>query len=236
MKRKLLLSTLTLLTASLLAASAAPKDDVLAAAKKLSEQSNYSWKSTIEVAGGQGGRMGGPTEGKTEKSGLTWLSMTRGESTMVAVLKGQKGALKVQDEWQSLSDAASEEQGPGRWLSRMLQAFKAPAAQAEEVAGYVKEFKKDGDALAGELTEEGAKSLLTMGGRGAGSTLEVSGAKGSVKFWLKDGLLHKWELKLAGKVSFNGNEREVDRTTTVEIKDIGSTKIEVPEAAQKKLS
>ena len=236
MKRNILFATLAVLTGSLVAANAAPKDDVMAAAKKLADQSNYSWKSTVDVAGGQGGRMGGPTEGKTEKGGLTWLSMTRGENTMVAVLKGDKGALKTQDGWQSVSEAAADDQGPGRWLGRMLQTFKAPAAQAEDVAGKTKELKKDGDAIASDLTEDGAKSLLTMGGRAGGNTPEISDAKGSVKFWIKDGVLHKWELKVKGKVSFNGNDREVDRTTTVEIKDIGSTKIEVPEEAQKKLS
>ena len=40
---------------------------------------------------------------------------------------------------------------------------------------------------------------------------------------------------MQGKVSFNGNDRDVDRTTTVEIKDIGSTKVQVPDDAKKKL-
>ena len=43
-------------------------------------------------------------------------------------------------------------------------------------------------------------------------------------------------LKPAFKVSFNGNDRDVDRTTTIEIKDIGSTKVEVLDDAKKKLS
>ena len=236
MKRNVPVLTLALLAGSLLALNAAPKDDVIAATKKLADKSNYSWKSTVDVAGGQGGRMGGPTEGKTEKGGCTRLSMTRGENTLLAVLKGDKGAIKAGEEWQSLTEAAADDQGPGRWLARMLQAFKTPAAQAEEVAGKTKELKADGGAIAGELTEDGAKSLLTMGGRGGANAPEVSGAKGSVKFWLKDGVLSKWETKVQGKVSFNGNGRDVDRTTTVEIKDIGTTKVEVPEGAQKKLS
>ncbi len=236
MKRNVLFTTLALLAGALLAAQAAPKDDVLAAAKKLGDQSNYSWKSTVEVAGGQGGRMGGPTEGKTEKGGVTWLSMTRGENTMLAVLKGDKGALKTQDGWQSVTEAAADEQGPGRWLGRMLQTFKAPAAQVEEIAGKTKELKQDGDVIAGDLTEDGAKDLLTLGGRGGANAPEISGAKGSVKMWLKDGLLHKYELKVQGKITWNGNDRDVDRTTTVEIKDIGSTKIEVPAEAQSKMS
>jgi hypothetical protein len=118
----------------------------------------------------------------------------------------------------------------------MLQSFKAPAAQAEDLAGKAKEIKKDGDAYAGDLTDEGAKALLTFGGRGGANAPEVSGAKSSVKFWIKDGVLAKYELKVKGTVSFNGNDREVDRTTTVEIKDIGTTKVAVPEDAKKKMS
>jgi hypothetical protein len=57
-----------------------------------------------------------------------------------------------------------------------------------------------------------------------------------VKFWIKDGVLSKYEFKVTGKVSFNGNDRDVDRTTTVEIKDVGTTKVEVSDEAKKKLS
>ena len=43
------------------------------------------------------------------------------------------------------------------------------------------------------------------------------------------------EFKVTGKVDFNGNEIDVDRTTTVEVKEVGTTKVNVPEAAKKKL-
>ena len=36
-------------------------------------------------------------------------------------------------------------------------------------------------------------------------------------------------------MSFNGNDIDVDRDTTVEFKDIGSTKITVPDDVKKKL-
>jgi hypothetical protein len=38
-----------------------------------------------------------------------------------------------------------------------------------------------------------------------------------------------------GKVDFNGNEVDLDRDTTVEIKDIGTTKVTVPAEAKKVL-
>ena len=75
-----------------------------------------------------------------------------------------------------------------------------------------------------------------MAGGRAATLPSRAGAKGSAKFWLKDGALSKYEFKAKGKMTFNGEEREIDRTTTVEIKDVGSAKVSVPEAAKKKIS
>jgi hypothetical protein len=234
MKAPIPFTTITLLAGALLAANAAPKEDVTAAAKALADKSNYAWKQTVENAGG-GGAGGGTSEGKIEKDGLLWLSLAMRDNKIEALRQGNKGALKTPEGWQSMSEVAGGDSGPATYAARRLQTYKAPAVQAEELAGKVKELKQDGDVYAGELTEEGAKSLLTFGGRGGGNAPEVSGAKGAVKFWVKDGVLAKYEIKVQGKVSFNGNDRDVDRTTTIEIKDIGSTKIEVPEEAKKKL-
>src|SRR5258708_39240209 len=115
MKKSILFGAITLIAGSLLAASS---DDVKAAAKKLADQSNYSWKTTVAVpegGGGGGGRFRpGPTEGKTEKDGCTVLTMTRGENKMEAVLKSGKGALKTsQGDWKSLSEATADDSGGG---------------------------------------------------------------------------------------------------------------------------
>lgn len=234
MKRNLLISGLVLLAGSLLAEDA--KQTIITAAKKLADTDNYSWKQTTENAGG-GGFGGGASEGKTQKGGYTWLSMTMRDNTIEAVKKGDKGAIKGENGWRSLSEATSGDRGPGTFMARRLQNFKAPAAQAEQLAGEVKDLKQDGDTYSGDLTEDGAKSLLMFGGRGrgGGNGPEISGAKASVKFWVKDGVLTKYETHVKGSVSFNGNERDVDRTTTVEIKEVGSTKLTVPADAEKKM-
>lgn len=233
MKKILLFSATLLLAGSLLAADSSPKDDVTAAAKKLGDQANYSWKTTVVVPEGSRFRPG-PTEGKTEKDGFTQLTMSFGENTTQAVLKGNKGAVTNRDGgWQSLADLENSE-GAGRFLGRMLQSFKTPAMQAAELATGAKELKKEGDAYSGELTEDGAKALLAF--RGRPDSVTISNAKGSVKFWLKDGTLSKFETKVTGKVTFEGNDRDVDRATTVEIKDVGTTKVEVPTDAKKKLT
>jgi hypothetical protein len=227
MKRQLLFGTIMMLATSLLAADA--KDEVKTAAKKLADAGGYSWKTTVE--GGNARFRPGPSDGQAAKDGLLHLTMTRGDNKIEAYLKGEKGAVKMMDEWQSLSEAGEGDGAQARaFLVRMLKAYKAPAAQAEDLASKAKELKKEEGAYSGDLTEEGAKELLTRG-RG-----EASDAKGSVKFWLKDGQLSKYEFKLQGKISFNGNDVDIDRTTTIEIKDIGSAKVEIPDDAKKKLS
>jgi hypothetical protein len=57
-----------------------------------------------------------------------------------------------------------------------------------------------------------------------------------VKFWIQDGALTKYEVKVQGRVTAGDREADVNRTTTVEIKDAGSTKLEVPAEAKQKMS
>jgi hypothetical protein len=227
-----LLTAVTMLTASTAALYAAPKDDVAAAAKKLADADNYSWKSTTE------GGFSSTAQGQTQKDGLTHVSSTFGDNSVEIVLKGDKGALKTDDGWKAAAEVAND-QGPQRFIGRMIQNFKSPATQAKELAERTAELKKADDAWAGDLTEEGAKSLMTFGRRGAGANANaptIAKARGSAKFWVNaDGVLTKFQYNVKGTLTINGEDRDVDRTTTIEIKDIGSTKVEVPAEAKSKL-
>lgn len=247
MKRFASLGTCLAFAAFTIAAQAGPADDVKAAAKKLADSGGYSWKSTVDSAGGGGGGGGGrfgggPTEGKISKEGTACLSMTRGDTKTEAVVQGTKAAVKTQEGWQSLEELRANAGGGGGrgrgGFTRTLQNFRAPAAEAEDLVSKARELAMADGAYSGELTTEGAKSLLSFGrgGAGGGGGPEVSDPKGHVKFWVKDGVLTKYQYHVQGRVSFNGNERDVDRTTTVEIKDVGSTTVQVPEEAKKKLS
>jgi hypothetical protein len=78
---------------------------------------------------------------------------------------------------------------------------------------------------------------MTFGRRpGGGQAPAISNAKGSVKFWIKDGVLTKYQFKLQGTMNRNGEDMDIGRTTTVEIKDVGATKVTVPEEAKNKMS
>jgi len=240
MKKLILCSTALIVATSLFAADA--KEEVGAAAKKLGEQANYSWTTTVVVPEGSPFRPG-PTEGKVEKDGTMHVKSTRGDTTTEVVKKGDKTAFTNRDgEWQSLAEAESQDGGGGgRFRGAMVRNMQTPAQQATNIIAGVKEFKKDGEAFAGDLTEDAAKRLMQFrggrgGGAGGGEGPTISDAKGSAKFWIKDGVLSKFEFKVSGKMEFNGNQMDQDRTTTVEIKDVGKTKVEVPEAAKAKLS
>lgn len=239
MKRIVLLSIGVLLAWPAIAAETNPKTEVADAAKKLAAQPNYSWKTTVTVPETAMFRPG-PSEGKTEKDGLSWMSITTfDENKMEFYIKGDKAAVKNPDGvWQSKAEATegADEFGPAMFVAGLLDNFKTPAVQAEELVGKTKSLEKSGEVYSGELTEEGAKGLLVWRPRAGGWTPEVKGAKGTVKFWVKDGMLTKFVYSLEGKIVFGDDERDISRTTTVEIKDVGTTKIDLPEEAKKKMS
>ena len=224
----------TMMAGSLIAADASPREIMTNAAVKLGGTTNYAWKAVVVVPEDAPFKPG-PTDGKTEKDGFTCFSMTFFDNKMQVIAKGDKRAVTDQEgNWKSLAEIDKEE-GPGRFIGMLARNLKTPAKEAAELAGYAKELKLEGDAYASDLTEAGAKALQSFGPASGDGAVAVSNAKGSVKFWLKDGALTKYEFKLKGSIKFGDNEFPNERTTTVEIKDVNATKVEVPEAAKKKL-
>jgi len=221
-----LIITLTLLASTRIFA-ADPKDDIAAAAKRLGEQSSYSWKTTVVVPESAQFKPG-PTEGKTEKDGFTYVTLSFGNNLTEAVMKGDRAAVTDQDGNWKLASELENAEGQTRFLGRMLRNLKTPAAQASDLLSATEAWKKDGDAYSAALTEDGAKKQFRFG--------QPQNPKGSVKFWVKDGTLTKFEVKVSAKMDFNGNEIDASRTSTTEIKDIGATKVNPPAEAKKKLS
>ncbi|MFM1770251.1 MAG: Intracellular endo-alpha-(1-_5)-L-arabinanase [Verrucomicrobiota bacterium] len=234
MKTLLSLSLLCCLAAGVQAADDLAAE-VKAAAQQLAGKSGYAWTSTPKSDGQQRFRQG-PTEGRLEKDGWTHTKSTMGDSEVEVLRKGDRGAVKREGEWRTLADLEEDERGA--WFARRIRNAKAPAAEAGEMAGNTKGLARaEGGAYAGELTQEAAEALLSWGGRRPNAP-GVQNAKGSVKFWLKDGLLTKYEYTLSGtfKRPDNDEETKMERTVTVEIKDVGTTKVPLPDDVKQKLS
>ena len=103
------------------------------------------------------------------------------------------------------------------------------------MAAQAQKLKAGTNGIVGDLTEDGAKALPTFRGGGNGDGPTVTNPQGSVPFWIADGKLSKYQYHVTGTLNFNGNDRDVDRTATTEVKDLNTTKIEVSDDAKKKL-
>lgn len=236
MKKNILFSMMVLAAGSVMAA---PKDDVSAAAKALGDAASYTWQTTMDF-GPNSQFQPGPTDGKTEKDGYTDVKSSFGDNSSEFVRKGTNAVVKTDDGWKTAAELLQGGGGGGfdmtTFAARTAQNFQSPAAQAAELAGFAGELKVDGDKITGDLTADGAKSLLAFrGGRRGGGGNGPSNAKGTVTFWLADGKLTKFQSHVTGTVSFGGQDRDMDRTTTTTISNVGSTKVEVPDDAKKKL-
>ena len=225
------------------------KDDVKAAAAALGSAANYTWQTTVDM-GANSPFQPGPTDGKTEKDGYTTVSMSFGDNTSMIVLKGTNAAVQSPDNgWQTVAEASQGDGGgggfnPGMFAVRQAQNIKLPAVEAVDLAGLASDLKADGGKITGALTEDGAKGLASFGGRGrrgggpggpGGGGPQITNPKGTVTFWVTDGKLTKYSFHVTGTMNRGDQDMEIDRTTTVTVKDVGTTKVEVPADAKKKL-
>ncbi len=245
MLQRIMITTLSLLAFSAAIVQADPKDDIQAALQKLADGGNYSWTQTVE-----GGFRRGPQEGKTQ-DGTTWISVQMRDNTYELVTNGDKAAVKTDDGWKSkkeLADAAANDDGgggppsPERMLMFMVQNVRTPATMSKDLVSKLDNIQKTDDGFSADLTPDAAKEQLTFRRRRPTTNpdanapqIDVQNPKGSIKFSIKDGSLSKIEIHVTGTVSFNGNDNDVDRTTTIEIKDVGTTKIDLPADAKAKL-
>jgi hypothetical protein len=236
MKRVLVIGIIGLLAQTLTAADPTPKEKVANATKQLGEKPNYSWTTTTKEADGSSGRSG-PIAGKADKGGLTFLSFSISGIPVEVYMKGEKGAAKALEGWQTFDEIA-ETSGTAAAVVRFLRSYKAPDVESADLSDKVKEVKEADGTLSGELNEEAVKELLIRGARRreGQEVPKVADPKGSVKFWIQDGLLTKYEINVQGKITAGDRDSEVNRTTTVEIKDAGATKLEVPAEAKQKMT
>lgn len=231
-KPLLIVALLSLATSLSFAADA--RDKITAAAKQLGAKPGYSWTTTTRESDGRGGPLG-PIDGKTEKSGLTWLSFVVGGLPVEVYMQGTNGTAKAFEGWQTFDEVARTGASPAAVI-RYLRSYQTPATESAALAGKIKELKPVDDALAGDLPEDAVKEMLLIGARRReGQEPQTADTKGSIKFWLQDGALTKYEINVQGKVTSGDRESVINRTVKVEIKDVGVTKLEVPAEAKQKM-
>lgn len=110
----------------------------------------------------------------------------------------------------------------------------------EELAVIVSSHDKlavEGEVVTGTLTDLGAQLLLVRDGQAAITPVR---AAGTFKLWLHDGVVVKYQVRLEGilSVEANGLRREivVHQTTDTALRNLGTTKVDVPDQARLKLT
>ena len=217
-------------------AADSPQEKLTKATRELADKPNYSWTTTTKEGDGSSGRLG-PIDGKSEKQGITFLSFAVGGVPVEVFLKADKGAARALEGWMTLDEIA-QTSGTAAAVVRFLKSYKTPATHSAELARQLKDAKEEEGVVSGELKEDAIKELLLLGTRrrDGQEAPTISDAKGAARFWIKEGALTKYEINAKGKVAAGDRTMDIDRTLTVELKEVGSTKIEVPTEAQQKLS
>lgn len=120
--------------------------------------------------------------------------------------------------------------------SNLQKTLSRPHDEVGIIVATASDLQMDGAVVSGKLSETAARLLLVHPGQPEIFPLR---AAGTFRFWLRNGTLAKYEVKLEGTlaVTVRGDHQEVEvhQTALTEIKDVGTTRFEVPDEAMKKL-
>lgn len=228
-----------LISACGISALAGDKEDVLAAAKKLADTQNYTFTSSME--GGFGGGEAADTKIEKEYVSFSVASMMGGGSSDV-IMKGPKAVVKGEDGKWKLSTELQTTGGdmgfsPDMFVTMRLSSFATPTDQVKTIIEKAANLKKDGEVYSADLAEATAKEMLSpkMPAGMDMFDMGIKNPKGSIKVWVKEGSVNKTEIHLSGSMNMMDQEMPIDQTTTVTIKAVGATKVEVPAEAKAKL-
>ena len=221
-----MVKALMVATACLLAA--VPDEDLDKAAAKASEMGNYT--CTVKIEGGRGA--GGSVTLKVQPDSAQYLKGAEVEGYR----KGEKLVTKEGDAWKVAEKPQKPAEGgkPDKKAVAlaMLAKMKAPHEALKGIGEKIKDVKRadsdGGRCYSGDLTAEAARDFGS-GGMAKGDKAEFTG---TAKIWTNgDGVITKYEIATTMKAK----EKDITKTVTVEISDVGSTKYEVPEDAKKAL-
>lgn len=120
--------------------------------------------------------------------------------------------------------------------SNLQKTLSRPHEEVAIIVAGSTDLKMEGNILSGSLSDTAAKLLLVHAGQ---KEITPLAANGAFRFWVTEGALTKYEVKLDGRlaVTTNGGRREVEvhQTATTELKNLGTTKFDLPDEAKQKL-
>ncbi len=126
------------------------------------------------------------------------------------------------------------EEATGR--GNLQSALSRPHEEIAIIVSGASDMKEEGGVISGRLSETAAKLLLVHDGQKDLTPLQ---AGGTFRLWVQNGALVKYETKLEGVVRSESGagrgDHPVHQTAVTTISSVGTTKVEVPDAARRKL-
>ena len=200
------------------------EEDLDKAAAKAGTMTNYSCTITLRAEGMEGEGQAIPPVEIQIKPDAPW-HLKSGE--VEAYRKGDALVVKEGAAWKRL-----ERSDGGAKAAQALRMVRGPheiliSLKTSSFKEVKKEDSEGGRCFSGELTPE-ALGQFAVGRIPPKST-------GTAKVWVNaEGVVTKYEVALESKMKDRGGQEiTVKRTSTVEIRDIGSAKYDVPEEAAK---
>ena len=136
---------------------------------------------------------------------------------------------------------------PAAFSAMRLRSRRAPTVEAQELLDRVKDLKVVGAGyFIGDLPEAGLRDLIggRRGGvRGGGREGQdnqnpfqprTEGTKATAKFWTTGGVLNRFETSIQTKIIAPpgaGGDFTIDLTNTTEIRQVGTTRLDLPKEA-----
>jgi hypothetical protein len=239
-RRIALLAALLAMAGRVQAAPRDAKEDLKTAIHKLSQAESYSWTISSTNSGDTADKYGfGTGEGKIEKGGLTWLR-TPETPPVEIVVKGGKTAVRLDDGWaleQELTGGGASRRHPNLTAVRSLRGRSRPAAEAAELFKHVKDLNAGVEGyFTTDLSPDDAKGLLLKYLRSSGRSADVASPAGSLAFWVRDGSLTKYEVRLRGTVTFSAprpSTWNADQIMTVQMFEVGASRVDLPPDVKK---
>ena len=124
----------------------------------------------------------------------------------------------------------------GRPYSNLQLAISPPHEELGVIVTSHRDLVVDGDTASGQLTDIGAQLLLVRDGQPEITPIR---ATGRFKLWLRGGFVTRYQLQLEGTLSVvtprGRTHVAVTQNSTTQIRDIGTTKVDLPADALAKL-
>jgi len=219
------------------------REDVQRALEKLEASGNFSWVSTTsEETDGDLPQFSAEMQGRSVKGGWSQISKSSSKKGSEAFLKDDRIAVMTADGWKVV-DAKVEPPAGGKLDKAVKQAqqfvlSRAPVTEAKGLLNRLEDMKSHGGgtysgrvaALDVPIYLERAKAA----GKGAPSMEEP---RIRVNFRVRDGVLAAYELVVTGRhvKKKSGQAQEIVFSAAVDILDVGTTTLEIPEEARKVL-